>query len=112
MNIDFNAYILGAHLAACMLQITTNDINLNKFKGFFLVAGVYDLIPLLKTDVNDNVKMNLIEATDSSPMFKESTCFNRDQKLQIQILLVYGENESNEFKKQSISYSTVSLNFN
>ena len=98
----------GAHLAACLLHSDFNQrlsVEINKIKGFFLVAGVYDLTPLLKTDVNDNVKMNLVEATKSSPMFINETCFSQN----VSILVVYGENESNEFKKQSKDYSNVDI---
>lgn len=97
----------GAHLAAMMLHAKFTDEAAKNLKGLFLVSGVYDLMPILKTDINDNLKMDAAEAERSSPLFKHemSSSFTRES---IRVLLVYGENDSSSFKAQSNAYSDVS----
>lgn len=103
----------GAHLASCILHGDLDQkysVNLRNIRGFFLVAGVYDLVPLLQTDINDNVKMDLREATNASTMFKTASIENPVKDL-VQIHVSFGENESNEFKRQSQAYSNVKFDF-
>lgn len=111
---DSSVYICGhsagAHLAAMMLhtdfkQKFNIESNIN-LRGLFLVSGVYDLTPLLETDINDNLKMDLNEATSCSPLFKShSESYSDTKKDAMQVLVVYGENESPSFKAQSNKYA-------
>ena len=110
--VDSDVYLCGhsagAHLASCLIRSGWNEkfnVKVSNLKGFFLVSGVYNLEPILKTTVNDNLKMDSSEALLASPMLSNTTCFTEEEKKQVKILLDYGENESNEFKKQSVDYS-------
>ncbi len=109
---DSNVYLCGhsagAHLASCLIRSGWNEkfnVKVNNLKGFFLVSGVYDLQPILKTSVNDNLKMDINEALSASPKLSSTTCFTEEEKKNVEILLDYGEHESNEFKKQSVDFS-------
>jgi arylformamidase len=95
----------GAHLAAMMLHAKFSSEAAKNLKGLFLVSGVFDLTPILKTDINDNLHMNVEEAVQCSPLLKTEISSNREG---IKVLLVYGENESNSFKDQSFAYLNVS----
>ena len=77
------------------------NVNSSAIKGLIPVSGVFDLAPLLKTDINDNPKMDLLEAHNLSPLFKSTTYLST----LVNILLAYGEQESDEFKEQSVNYS-------
>ena len=48
---------------------------------FIFLIGIYDLVPLLKTDINENLKMNLNEAEHCSPLAKSKNF--RMKKLRI-----------------------------
>ena len=81
------------------------NIDSSRIKALIPVSGVFDLRPLLKTDINDNPKMDLNEAENISPLLKENTFLTESEKNEIKILLAYGEDESSAFKEQSMNYS-------
>ena len=81
------------------------NVDSSRIKGLIPVSGVFDLRPLLKTDINDNPKMDLNEAENISPLLKENTFLTESEKNEIKILLAYGEDESSAFKEQSMNYS-------
>ena len=85
------------------------SVNSSSIKGLIPVSGVFDLTPIIKTDINDNPKMDLDEAKTLSPMFKRNVYSSN----LIYILLAYGEHESDAFKEQSENYykHLNSLNF-
>ena len=49
--------------------------------------------------------MDINEALSASPKLSSTTCFTEEEKKNVEILLDYGEHESNEFKKQSVDFS-------
>lgn len=104
----------GAHLASLILFTDFKakygiESSKGGLRGMFLVSGIFDLTPLLKTDINDNVKMDLKEAQYASPMFKNETPYLTEQnKSDLKVLLVYGENESGSFKQQAENFTKVS----
>ena len=85
------------------------NVESKNIKGLFLVSGVYDLRPLTKTTVNDNLKLSEIEAAEFSPLLRDE-CFLSSKSLkEIIVYLSYGEFESNEFKAQSKNYTEVMI---
>jgi arylformamidase len=82
----------GAHLAAMCA--------LNSSEGFLgpaacvLVSGIYDLEPLIETNINEAVKLTREMAFSESPLFGDLSGFP-------QTLIAWGEHETNEFKFQS-----------
>ncbi|XP_029353219.1 kynurenine formamidase isoform X1 [Echeneis naucrates] len=93
----------GAHLAAMVLSTDWSQYNITpQIKGAFLVSGIYDLLPILSTYVNDPLKMTEEVAVRNSPSklvpqlkLSSSSCH---------IVVAVAENDSPEFRKQSEEY--------
>jgi arylformamidase len=88
----------GAHLAMLMLQTNwseyVSDCQANIIKGVCAVSGIYDLQPLLPTYVNDLLSMDLSEARENSPVLQALPT-------PVPVIIAFGENETDEFKRQS-----------
>jgi arylformamidase len=95
----------GGHLVSMMLYVDFEKkykVKTSSIKGLIPVSGVFKLEPLIKTDINDNLKMDLNLANELSPMlFKKKFSIETSQ---IEVLLAYGEHESEAFKQQSTDY--------
>uniref|UniRef100_G3Q5R2 Arylformamidase n=1 Tax=Gasterosteus aculeatus aculeatus TaxID=481459 RepID=G3Q5R2_GASAC len=93
----------GAHLAAMVLSTDWSQYSIApQIKGAFLVSGVYDLLPILSTYVNEPLKMTEEVALRNSPSkllpqlkLSSSSCH---------IVVAVAENDSPEFRKQSGEY--------
>ena len=104
-NFDPNKIVLagssaGAHLASmCVLEsIKAKDNSSLRIASTILVSGVYELEPIIQTSINDAIKMDRSVAISMSPMLKELKDFP-------DTLIVWGENETAEFKGQSSKFS-------
>ena len=89
----------GAHLAAMtMLTDWENyDLPADIIKGCTLLSGVYDIRPIVKTYINEPLNLDMKTASMLSPLFKvRSHTAN--------LIISWGENETNEFKRQSIEF--------
>lgn len=64
----------------------------------FLISGVYDLHDLVKTYVNDAVKLPQESAVTLSPLSKS---YRHLRGRKVRIYVIVGENESPAFKNQS-----------
>jgi arylformamidase len=88
----------GAHLAMMMLQTNWSDYlpdyQGNIIKGLCAVSGIYDLQPLVKTYVNDALKMNSCEAKANSPILQPLP-------KPVPVIIAFGDIETDEFKRQS-----------
>ena len=87
----------GAHLAACVLQAAAKDehgLTPETFSKGILFSGIYDLQPLLETYINEPLKLDLSAAKAISPGLRN----NRNLP---PCTLVWGANETQEFKRQS-----------
>lgn len=92
----------GGHLTAMMLSVDWMSecmLSNSIIKGAVLVSSVYDLRPLVNTYVNDAIKMTMDIAWDNSPWKLIDNIINRSSKRQI--IVVVGEHDSPEFKRQS-----------
>ncbi|KAJ3614222.1 hypothetical protein NHX12_017796 [Muraenolepis orangiensis] len=93
----------GAHLAAMVLSTDWSQYSITpKINGALLVSGIYDLLPILSTDVNELVKMTEEVALRNSPMkllpeLKQSSP-------NCNIVVAVAEHDSPEFRKQSEEY--------
>ncbi|XP_061736882.1 kynurenine formamidase isoform X1 [Nerophis ophidion] len=93
----------GAHLAAMVLSTDWSQYSVTpQIKGAFLVSGIYDLLPILSTYINEPLKMTEEVAIRNSPnklihllKLSSSGC---------QIVVAVAENDSPEFRKQSEDY--------
>lgn len=101
---DSDVYVCGhsagGHLAAMLLFTDFEkkfNVSSKNIKGLIPVSGVFDLSPILKTDINDNLKMNEKESSWLSPMLRKDPILCKDTKF----LIAYAENDSPAFHKQS-----------
>jgi len=100
----------GGQLAAMMLaQDWMNEcmVSNSLIKGAVLVSGVYDLRPLVNTYVNDALKMTEEDALRNSPVNCQDVIIERSR--QRKLLVVVGEHDPPEYKRQSIAFNTSLL---
>jgi len=87
----------GAHLSA-MVALGLDDGW--RPAGVGLISGVFELEPLIGTSINDAVQLDLAAAHRNSPMLQDLADFPP-------ALLAWGDNETDEFKRQSRSFSRL-----
>ncbi|XP_018600940.2 kynurenine formamidase isoform X2 [Scleropages formosus] len=96
----------GAHLAAMVLCTDWSQYSVTpQIKGAFLVSGVYDLLPILSTYVNEPLKMTEEVALRNSPSQLVSQLKNSSSACDI--VVAVAQNDSPEFRKQSEDYFRV-----
>jgi len=94
----------GAHIAGMMM--TTDWPNFAEglprdlLKGGLLVSGIFDLEPLLATTNNDALHLDQEEAFSQSPI-------NRAAVTSAPQLIACGDDETQEFKRQSDRYVAI-----
>lgn len=91
----------GAHLAACVLQAAANNqqsLHTELFNQAILFSGVYDLRPLVGTYVNEPLGLDMDQAASMSPGLASN-------RLLPSCLIVWGANETGEFKRQSQQFA-------
>ncbi len=98
-NITISGSSAGGHLVAEILSMDWQKYGYDKcpLKGALAISGIFDLEPLVKTYVNDPLKMTVKDALKLSPLhhIPETSC---------PIIFSYGENETSEFKRQTHQY--------
>ena len=75
--------------------------NSPKFGGAIMVSGVFDLEPIVHTSVNEAVKLTTQTAQAHSPIN-----FVADAQ-DTPIAVIWGENETDEFKRQSKDFANA-----
>lgn len=91
----------GAHLVAMALCTDWAEYGVTPdIKGAVLVSGVYDLLPLLHTYVNDALKMSREVALKNSPI----QCMGQMSPGVCPMVIVVAEHDSPEFHRQSQDY--------
>ncbi|KAM5135116.1 kynurenine formamidase [Mantella aurantiaca] len=93
----------GAHLAVMTLTTDWSHYGMTPdFKGALLVSGVYDLLPITYTYVNDAIKMSQEVAIRNSPM--QLTPLLKNNAGNCHMIIVVAEHDSPEFHKQSLEF--------
>jgi arylformamidase len=98
----------GAHLASTLLLIdwkTKYDIDHQIFGGFFLISGVFDLIPLVSTYINKPLGMTTSTAKNLSPLYRDSNDYWLELK-HVPILCVHAEHDTPTFREQNRQYGS------
>jgi arylformamidase len=107
-NVYVGGHSAGAHLASMMLYVDFENkynVTADLLAGLILVSGVFDLQPIVETEINDNIKMDLNVAKKNSPLlFHDFKLLNKN----VDVLISYGESESPAFIDQSECYGKVS----
>jgi arylformamidase len=86
----------GAHLAA--MACTDPQGPADAIRGAVLVSGIFELEPLIGTSINDAVQLDRRTAARNSPLHADLTGFPPT-------LVVYGTDETSEFKAQSNTFA-------
>lgn len=98
-NITLSGSSAGGHLVTEVLSTDWQAYGLDKcpFKGGTAISGVYDLTPLIYTDINDSLHLTEENVRDVSPFYHlpDDSC---------EMIFCYGDNETSEFKRQSQAY--------
>lgn len=100
-NIILSGSSAGAHLAACILQaaaLEKQGLTPETFNKAVLFSGIYDLRPLLETYINQPLQLTLEAAKALSPGLHNNHNLPP-------CTLVWGANETQEFKRQSQQYA-------
>jgi arylformamidase len=84
----------GAHLATMLITNEGNQSKQNFIKGICAISGLYNLIPIQLSNINDAIQMDKEMAIRNSPVFMNpaESC---------SLLLTVGDEETTEFKDQS-----------
>ncbi|XP_069109030.1 kynurenine formamidase-like [Argopecten irradians] len=104
-SVYVGGHCAGGHLAAMMLSVDwTKELGVSKdlLKGAVLVAGVFDLRPLVDTYIGDPLKLTRDVAWECSPCrhVDAIASLSRHRKL----MAVMGENDTPAFRQQSIQF--------
>jgi len=83
----------GAHLAMMALQTNGEPNAGSMVQGICAVSGIYDLLPLVDTYVNDAIKMDVAEAQKNSPI---ALPLPRQP-----VIMAFGQHETSEFIRHS-----------
>jgi arylformamidase len=68
--------------------------------GAVLVSGVYDLVPLLGTTVNDDARLDRTTAEELSPI----TCVPR---CDVPLVVTHAEHDPDHFRRQGLVYAAA-----
>lgn len=88
----------GAHLAVMLLArprgVHAHDSSAQAIRGVFGLSGIYDLMPLLETSFNRDIRLDAEAARAASPVNCEPSGFRP-------LYTAVGALESDEFKRQA-----------
>ena len=99
-RIHISGHSAGGHLTAMMLstnwsQRGAKDLHL---AGGIAISGIFDLVPLIKTSINDDIKLDREAALRNSPInFLPEDC--------PPLITAVGAGETDEFLRQSREYA-------
>lgn len=94
----------GGHLTASMLATDwqkVSDAPADLLRSAYGISGLYDLVPLLETSVNDDLKLSREEARAASPLF------GRPPAAGAAYVAAVGGDESAAFRDQSLRLAEV-----
>ncbi|KAF2884180.1 hypothetical protein ILUMI_22007 [Ignelater luminosus] len=102
-SLSVGGHSAGAHLTISLFHSLFDSLSLSEqqlLRGLYLISGVYDLTPLVRTYVNDALKLDDVMAKKLSPLHQ--TFRSNDGKLcKVSFYIIVGENDSPKFQEQS-----------
>ncbi|KAI4459659.1 ab hydrolase superfamily protein c4a8.06c [Holotrichia oblita] len=106
-SISIGGHSAGAHLAISLFpkfyaNLTNDERQL--IKSIFLISGIYNLMPLVKTTINEPLKLTENEAENLSPMFWN---FKDIVNTSPKFFVITSENDSPAFIKQSELFANI-----
>lgn len=103
-NVTISGSSAGGHLVAEVLSTNWAEYGYGRcpLKGALAISGIFDLEPLVSTYVNEPLKMDVDDAKVVSPIHHIPT-------ESCPIVVTYGENETDEFKRQTHEFMDACL---
>lgn len=84
----------GAHLATMLVSKENSQTDKTFIKGICTMSGLFDLVPIQLSNINDVLQMDTETAIRNSPVLKDPLGSCR-------LLITVGAEETDEFKNQS-----------
>ena len=103
VKVFIGGHSAGGHLASTPLLVdwkTKYNIDPEIFGGFFLISGVFDLVPLVSTYINNPLGMTESVARNQSPLHRNSSDYWSALK-HVPILCVHGQYDPPTFHDQN-----------
>ena len=99
-RMQITGHSAGAHLLAKLVTTNWTEAGFSHppFQRLNALSGLYDLQPLVSTSINQALQLTSLTAKQASPLFDSFEL----QSSPIELNLLVGELESDEYKKQSV----------
>ena len=95
-----NITLVGHSAGAQLVAMALNSIAA-KFERAILVSGIFDLEPITNTSINDSTRLDAESSYHLSPINFVS------QAKDTPLVIIWGENETDEFKRQSRDFESA-----
>jgi arylformamidase len=102
-RIHVSGHSAGGHLVGMLLATDWQrefGVPANVISGATAISGIFDLEPIRLTYVNAPIGMDAAAARRNSPI-------HQPPRLPVPLILTYGENETDEFKRQTRAYRSA-----
>ncbi len=96
-----NIVLVGHSAGAQLVAMSMCALAHHQFLHAIFGSGVFDLEPIMHMSVNEAVKLDADKIQRLSPIHHVSSAKNTP------VSVIWGENETNEFKRQSIEFAQV-----
>lgn len=96
-QISISGHSAGAQLMMQVLCEYAGDSVIEEVRLAAAISGIYDLIPLCHTTVNNKLGLDEAEARSLSPMWQQ-------QAVAQQVVIAVAENDTAEFRRQASQY--------
>lgn len=96
-----NIILIGHSAGAQLIAMTLARSTAPRFARAILVSGIFDLEPITKTSINDSTRLDAESSYRLSPINLVSQAKNTP------LVIIWGEIETDEFKRQSRDYETA-----
>ncbi len=96
-----NTVLIGHSAGAQLVAMSMCNTAQHQFVQAIFISGVFDLEPIMHMSVNDAVRLDVDKIHRLSPIHHVSSAQNTP------ISVIWGEHETNEFKRQSIEFAQV-----
>lgn len=94
-QVYLSGHSAGAHLVAMALH----ELNV---RGVVLVSGVYDCVPITRTSINDDIRLDAPTAARLSPL-------RNLPRSDAAAVIAWGEDDTDEFARQSLAFARAWL---
>lgn len=99
-HIHLSGWSAGAHLVAMMFAAEWPDFEPLRIRSGLAISGLFDLDPLLRTSVNEDLRLDSVSARKYSPIFLRP-------RVTGPFAILVGSNETDEFRRQSSDFANA-----